>query len=63
MLKGKTTIEMNLATVIAAVQLYLDQTFKEPHVVTNVKANSSGGYGGSTFTVEIDDGAEAAKAA
>jgi hypothetical protein len=48
--------------MIAAVQMYLDATFKESHVVTDIKANSSG-YGGNTFTVSIDDGAEAAKAA
>jgi len=57
MLKGKTTLEMNKATVIAALQMYLDSTFKESHIVTDVKqSSSSGGYNTNvTFTVEIMD--------
>ena len=62
MFKGKTKIDLSKATMIAAVQMYLDATFKESHVVTDVKSVSTG-YGSDTFTVEIDDGAEAAKAA
>ena len=62
MLKGKTTLSMNKATLLAAIQMYLDATFKESHVVTDVKATNTG-YGADTFAVEIDGGAEAAKAA
>lgn len=65
MLKGKTTLEMNKATMIAALQMYLDSTFKESHVVTDVKLSTvnSGYNSGSVFTVDLDDGASAAKAA
>lgn len=62
MLKGKTTISMNRLTIIAAVQMYLDATFKESHVVTNVEIDSANYPTGSTFKVELDDGAEAPKA-
>ena len=62
MLKGKTTLSLNKASIMAAVQMYLDATFKESHVVTDVKSANTG-YGPDTFTVEINDGAEAAKAA
>lgn len=62
MLKGKTIITMNRATIIAAVQMYLDDTFKEEHVVTDVRADT-GNYqaGAPSFTIELDDGASAAK--
>jgi len=63
MLKGKTTVELNKPTMIAALQMYLDSTFKESHVVVDVKPNTgNGSYGsGNTFTVELDDGTSAAK--
>lgn len=60
MLKGKTTLELNKSTVIAALQMYLDATFKESHVVIDVKSSSNGHYTAG-FTVELDDGASAAK--
>lgn len=60
MLKGKTTLSMNKETIIAAVQMYLDATFKETHKVTNIESSSTG-YQNSLFTVEIE--AEPAKTA
>lgn len=64
MLKGKTTMTLNKETVMAAIQMYLDTTFKESHVVENIKPITGGSYGGpDTFEVELDDGASAAKAA
>jgi hypothetical protein len=60
MLKGKTTLKLNKATVIAALQMYLDATFKESHIVMDV-ANDPNSYDGPAFTVTLDDGAEEAK--
>lgn len=58
MLKGKTVVTITKSTMIAAVQMYLDATFKESHVVTDVKADS---YGAGSFVIDLDDGAQAAK--
>jgi hypothetical protein len=53
MLKGKATIKVSKQTVIAAVQMYLDTTFKEKHTVTNVKTDS---YSQHEFEISLDDG-------
>lgn len=45
---------MNKATMIAALQMYLDATFKESHVVTNVTFESKF-PDGDVFSVEIDE--------
>lgn len=60
MLKGKTEIVMNKSTMLAALQMYLDDTFKEEHVVTDVVVDFSS-PGDASFKVTIDDGARAAK--
>ena len=64
MLKGKTTMTLTKATIVAAVQQYLDGTFKESHVVTDIKVNGCAcGFlaippRAAEFIVELDDGAE-----
>ena len=65
-MKGLTTIEINQATMVEAMQQYFDAQLKEPHVVKTVKkasssSSSTGGYAASdSFEVEFKDKPEAA---
>ena len=48
--------------MIAALQMYLDSTFKESHVVTDIRVISGGGYNsGSSFTIEPTNASLAGK--
>jgi hypothetical protein len=52
---GKNDIHMNQATMQAAVQLWLDDQFKEPPTVTTVKKNNdSHGAGSDQFIISVN---------
>lgn len=51
-MKGNNTLELNQATLIEALQLWCDATFKTPPEVLSVK-QSKDNYSGTTFTVEL----------
>jgi hypothetical protein len=54
---GRTTITMNEATIIQAVQEYLDKRIAPDaakNVVTSVKTNA-GSYNAAEFKVELSD--------
>jgi hypothetical protein len=51
-MKGNNTIDMNGATMIEAVQMYLDSQFTGKHTVKSVKAKT-GGYNDVGFEIEI----------
>jgi len=51
---GNTTIKFNQATMVEAVQMYLDAQFTDKHTVTSVKAVSGTAYNTpDIFDVEI----------
>jgi hypothetical protein len=52
--KGNNTLELNEATLIEAVQLLLDKDGPGLGKVTSVKPCKGSGYGGETFTVQIE---------
>lgn len=52
-MQGNNTLTLNAATMIEAVQLWLDTRMTEPvPTVTSVEADTKG-YGGNTFKVEL----------
>ena len=55
-MKGSVTLKFNQATMIEALQTYLDAQFKERHVVTAVKAVSGSAYSDAgCFEIEVSD--------
>lgn len=54
-MKGSTTITINQATMLTAMQQYMDTQFTTPHVVKNVKRTSNTTYsGGDEYEVELE---------
>lgn len=62
-MRGKNTIHLNQATIIDAVQMYLNSRFKEGHapVVECVDYDKSNGYNGDTFIVKTTEAGEEKK--
>lgn len=55
-MKGSITIRFNQATMIEAVQMYLDAQLSKTHLVASVKAVSPGGYSEQgCFDVEFSE--------
>ncbi len=55
-MKGSTTIKINQATMIEAVQMYLDAQLSNGHTVTSVKAMPSGAYADQgCFEIEFSE--------
>ena len=62
-MKGNNTITMNEATIIAAVQMYLDAQYREGsgQVVNSVKPVATGRYGDEgCFDVKVSEPEKAA---
>lgn len=54
-MKGNITITMNQASMMEAVQAYIDGQFTEKHTVKNIKPESNSAYNGpNTYEVEIE---------
>lgn len=55
--KGNNTLELNEATMIIAMQMYFDATFKEGLApqVQSVQQSSNKGY---VFLIQVSDGAQ-----
>ena len=67
-MKEKSTVTMNMASMLTALQAYFDGQLKDPHKVLSVKTTTpSSGYnnGPVTFEVELEETAagDVAKAA
>jgi hypothetical protein len=63
-MKGNTTIKFNQATMIEAVQMYIDAQLTGKHSVASVKATSGGGYDSQNgFEIEISEADKETKAA
>lgn len=61
-MKGLTTITINQATMLTAIQQYMDTQLTTPHVVKNVKRSSNTTYsGGDEYEIELDATVEAAQ--
>lgn len=59
-MKGSNTLEINQATMTAALQLWADATFKEPVKMVSVAQGESRGRGhgmnsGTVFHVELEE--------
>lgn len=54
-MKGSTTLKINLATMIEAMQMYLDSQLVGKHTVTNVKPVANSYTPGNEFEVELGE--------
>lgn len=56
MFKVKATLKVNEATLIEAIQEYLDKRVCEKTAkVVSVKPSGGGGYGANEFTIELEE--------
>ena len=57
-MKGNITIKFNQATMLEAVQRYMDAQFSSKHKVASVKtAGSANNFNGAEFDIEISGAA------